>query len=97
MESLLYWIAGYSGVLAPVLTTWAVFALYVPGRDADWKYSQGLFFGSLLVIACLTIRTVVDHDERWLLNAASLGCLVVCGSLKRPADSTGSLILGENR
>jgi hypothetical protein len=94
MESLFELIANHSGVFAPILMTWAVVALYVPGRDADWRYSQGLFFGSLLAIAFLTIRTVIDHDQQWLTNAASLGFLVVCGALKRPTESTGSVISG---
>jgi hypothetical protein len=94
MECLIEMIASYSGVLAPVLTTWSVLALYMPGKDADLRYSQGLFFAALLAISFLTVRTVVDHDERWLTNAASLGFLIVCGSLKRPAESASTAISG---
>jgi hypothetical protein len=94
MEGLFDFINQYSAVLAPILTTWAIVALYVPGRDGDWRYSQGLFFCSMLVVSCLTIRTVIDHDQQWLINAASLSALIVCGSMKRPVDSTSSIVSG---
>lgn len=93
MELLIATVVGYSGILAPVLATWATANLYLQPQESDCGYCQTAYFGAMLFIGFLTVRTMLMHDECWLINAASLGVLIVGGALKRPVDDSASSVL----
>jgi len=94
VELLIAAIAGYSGIFAPMLAAWAICTLCLHSHDSDFGYCQTVFFGSMLVIAFLTVRTMLMHDPCWLLNASSLGVLVVGGALKGREVGASSVLSG---
>ena len=63
------------------------------------KFSQGdaarraerRFFGILVVITIVTLRTVITCDDVWLVHTATLGTLIV-GSLVIPSLDTSVAI-----
>ena len=94
MEVLVATIVGYSGLLAPILMIWAIATLCLHSEKADYGYCQSVFFGSMVVIGFLTVRTMLMHDPCWLLNAISLGVLIVGGALKGPMEDQTSVLSG---
>ena len=93
MERLIELIGDYSDVMSPAVAIWSISLLYLQPKDADRQVSQLLFFGSMLLIAGLTVRTTMMNPERWLIHAASLGCLIVSGVMRRPS-ATESILSG---
>ncbi|MCR9296152.1 MAG: hypothetical protein NXI32_25845 [bacterium] len=87
MESLIGWIGNYSSILVPLCAVWAVACLYSLEAGRTCRVTEGLFFVALLLVAGCTVRTVLINDGCWLVNTASLGCLVVAGVMRRPEDS----------
>ncbi len=85
MESVIAAAAVGGGLLAPVLTMWAITALYTQKRGHDCAMTQALYFFSLMAVAGLTIRAVTADDGCWLTHTASLGVLIVAGVMRRPA------------
>jgi hypothetical protein len=62
-------------------------ALYVqPAGPSNQNHT--LFFVVLLVLATLTVRTTMMHDETWLIHAGSLGSLIVAGAMRRPDEAS---------
>lgn len=94
MELLIATMVGYSGVLAPILMTWGIATLCLHTHETDDGYCQSVFFGSMVVIGFLTVRTMLMHDPCWLLNAASLGVLIVGGALKGSTESQSTVLSG---
>ena len=94
MDTLVATLVGYSGVLAPVLAVWAIATLCLHTQKVDYGYCQAVFFGSMMLIGFLTIRTMLMQDPSWLLNAASLGVLIVGGALKGPMEGQASALSG---
>ncbi len=87
MELLVDLVGCYSCVLAPALATFAMIALYVQPVGSS-SQNNALFFAVLLVLATLTVRTtMMMYDETWLIHAASLGCTIVAGAMKRPQEA----------
>jgi len=87
-------VVGYSGILAPVLSLWAIATLCLHSQEADFGYCQTVFFGAMMLIGFLTVRTMLIQDTSWLLNATSLGVLIVGGALKGSTESQSSLLSG---
>ena len=84
-----------SGVLIPFLALWAIASLYTARSESESHSTQAVFFGALLFIAVVTIRTVMVDEGCWLLHTSSLGAMIVAGVLRRPAtedDDSGELL-----
>jgi hypothetical protein len=94
VELLIAAIVGYSGILAPVLATWAIASLCLHCQESDFGYCQTVYFGSMLSIGFLTVRTMLMHDPCWLINASSLGVLIVGGALKGRHEDASSVLSG---
>jgi|LakMenEpi03Aug12_release.lakeMendotaPanAssembly.Ray.scaffolds.fasta_scaffold00135_2 hypothetical protein len=87
MELLVDLVGCYSCILAPALAACAMTALYVqPAGPSNQNHT--LFFVVLLVLATLTVRTTMMHDETWLIHAGSLGSLIVAGAMRRPDEAS---------
>lgn len=85
--------AEYSTIVAPGLSIWAGLLLHMQPRNCNCSVVQGLYFFSLLFVSVLTIRATMNHDTGWLVNAASLGILIVLGVLKRPVADLDSWVV----
>ncbi len=71
-------------ILVPGLALWAVVSLYTQGIDESRRLAEGFYFGILIVVAGLTVRTAAVLDACWLVHAGSLGTMVVAGVMYRP-------------
>jgi hypothetical protein len=89
MESLIAWVGNYSSILVPVAAFWAIACLHSLESGTTCKVTERLFFLALLLVAGCTVRTVLINDGSWLVNTASLGCLIVAGVMRRPVDAEG--------
>ena len=52
-----------------------MYAKFSQGEGARWAERQ--FFGVLVVITIVTLRTVITCDEVWLVHTTTLGTLIV--------------------
>jgi hypothetical protein len=86
MEALLSLTVEYSAAISPLLSLWAIALLFLQPKDSDQSSAQAIYFMAMLVVSTLTVRATLTHDTFWLLNAASLGLLIVAGALRRPED-----------
>ncbi len=66
-----------------------LFAKFTQGEGARWAERQ--FFGVLLVITLVTLRTVINCEEVWLVHTTTLGTLIVA-SLVIPGHGTSVAI-----
>jgi hypothetical protein len=86
MESVVASVVCCSGLLVPMLAVWAIAALYTQCSGSECCVTQYLFFGALLFIAGMTVRTVTTDDGCWLIHTTSLGAMIVAGVMRRPAS-----------
>ena len=84
MEQLLLSVAECSLWLVPVIAMWGVACLYWGRFGGYGAIPQVVYFTCLLGIAGLTLRTMLDNDGCWLIHTASLGMMIVLGSMLRP-------------
>ena len=54
------------------------------------RVAQRFFFGTLLVITVVTLRTVITCDEAWLVHTSSLATLII-GSLVIPSQTAATV------
>ena len=94
------WIASIdacSGLLVPILTAWAIGCVRIT-REDGMGVCELIYFATLLLVAVLTVRTVVADDLCWLIHTASLGSLIVAGAMPRSATGAKSEpLFGEER
>lgn len=86
MEHLISGIVLGSGFVAPLLALWATVCLYTVRDGCRCTVTQIVFFATMIVIAGLTVRTVVVDDCSWLSHSASLGGMIVFGVMRKPAE-----------
>lgn len=82
-----------SQFLVPLLALWAVAVLHA--AKAEDRLSEALFYLTFLLVAGLTIRTMLCNDNRWLIDTFSLGLMVVGGVTKKSQDPEELPILGQ--
>ena len=87
MEPIIGTIVDFSGLLVPVMALWAIAALYMQRADVECALTQLLYFGTLLLIAVITVRTMANNDGCWLIHTATLGVTIVAGAMRRPATT----------
>lgn len=87
MELFIEAVVYYCGLMVPVLALWAIAALYLQQADEPCGTTQFLYFGALLLISFVTLRTVASNDGCWLVHTSSLGVMIVAGVMRRPAES----------
>jgi hypothetical protein len=74
------------GFIVPLLSIWAVVSLFSLAAGRKCWVTEACYFGTLLIVAGCTLRTVACSHDCWLLHTACLGCMVVAGTLRRPAS-----------
>lgn len=92
MERVIECIVSYAGFIVPLLALWAIAGLYSLRAGCQCVATQLLFFSVMLLIAGITIRTVLANDGCWLVHTASLGVMVVAGVMRRPEVETPQFI-----
>ena len=88
MEPVINAIVGCSSFMVPVMAMWAIVTLYLQRDDCESTTTQLLYFGTLLLIAFITVRTMATNDPCWLIHTATLGITIVAGAMRRPAVAT---------
>jgi hypothetical protein len=96
MERIIECVVGCSGLFVPVLALWAVTALYTMRSGVQCTASQVLYFLALLIMAAMTIRTVIANDGCWLVHTSSLGVTIVAGVMRRPEAASDAYHFQEN-
>jgi hypothetical protein len=86
-------VAQYAGIVAPAMAFWAALLLHMQPKDTNNPVVQSVYFLILIFVAVLTVRATMCHDPMWLVNAASLGSLIVVGALKRPTEHIDSVLI----
>lgn len=86
MEPIIATVVHFSAWIVPLLSLWAVVALYTQRPGTQCYATQILFFGTLVLIACITLRTVSSNDSCWLVHTATLGATIVAGVMRRPSE-----------
>lgn len=84
MEPVISTIVDFSGLLVPVMALWAIAALYMQRADIECTLTQLMYFGTMLLIAVITVRTMANNDGCWLIHTATLGVTIVAGAMRRP-------------
>ncbi|MEO8271109.1 MAG: hypothetical protein ABI557_15415 [Aureliella sp.] len=92
MEPVINAIVGCSSFMVPVMALWAIVALYLQRDDCECTTTQLLYFGTLLLIAFITVRTMATNDSCWLIHTATLGITIVAGAMRRPADDARQFV-----
>lgn len=87
MEPVINSVVMASSFMIPALAFWAIAALYMQRSDEDCRLTQLLYFGTLLIIACVTLRTMATNDGCWLIHTATLGITIVAGAMRRPCNA----------
>ncbi len=85
MEPAIETIVFFSPLLVPMLALWAIAALYSQCTGAECQATQFLYFGTLLVVSFVTLRTIANNEGCWLVHTSTLGVLIVAGVMRRPA------------
>ncbi len=85
MEPMIDAVVFLSSLLVPMLAIWAVAALYTQGAENNCYATEILYFGTLLLVSFVTLRTVATNDCCWLIHTATLGIMIVAGVMRRPA------------
>ncbi len=88
MEPVIITVVNCSALIVPALALWAIAALFSQRAEEECYATQVLYFGTLLMVSVVTLRTVSINDACWLMHTATLGVLIVAGALRRPAAST---------
>ncbi len=96
MERLIDCVTYCSALLVPLLAVWAITCLYVLRSGYSCHVTQVVYFAALLLIAGITIRTVIADDGCWLIHTTSLGIMIVAGVMRRPAEEGTSSLVGES-
>ena len=78
--------ASLAHFVVPLLALWAIVGLYTMKADSGCWVTQAGFFLAMLIIACLTVRTVVCDHGCWLIHTSSLGMMIVAGVMRRPPE-----------
>ena len=86
MEPVISTIVLFSSLLVPALALAAIVTLHMQPAENDSGWCQLLYFGTLLVIAFVTLRTMATNDGCWLIHTATLGITIVAGAMRRPSD-----------
>ncbi len=84
MERLVETVVHCSALVVPLLAIWAIACLYCSRSGCGCHATQIVFFATLLMIAGFTVRTVLVDDGCWLIHTASLGVMIVFGTMRRP-------------
>ncbi|MEZ6135913.1 MAG: hypothetical protein R3C53_13480 [Pirellulaceae bacterium] len=71
-------------LVVPLLALWAIAGLYSTRAGSPCHVTQVFYLATLLMIAGLTVRTVMANDSCWLIHTASLGIMIVFGVMRRP-------------
>ncbi|MEZ6074690.1 MAG: hypothetical protein R3C09_17550 [Pirellulaceae bacterium] len=87
MEPVIDTVVGCSSFMVPVMALWAIVALYLQRDDCECITTQLLYFGTLLLIAFITVRTMATNDGCWLIHTATLGITIVAGAMRRPTGA----------
>ncbi len=87
MEPLINSVVMCSSFLVPALALWAIAALYMQRGDVECALTQLLYFGTLLLISFVTLRTITSNDGCWLIHTATLGITIVAGAMRRPVNA----------
>ena len=85
MQELIETVAGCSSLLVPFAAMWAVACLYCLQTGGRCIIKECSFLLVLVLIAGITVRSVVAMDASFLLNTATLGVVVVAGVIRKPA------------
>ena len=92
MEPVIDAVASCSSLMVPVMALWAIVALYLQRDDCECTTTQLLYFGTMLLIAFITVRTMATNDSCWLIHTATLGITVVAGAMRRPAGVAAHIV-----
>lgn len=87
MEPVIDTIVDLSNLMVPALALWAIAALYMQRSDVECTLTQLLYFGTLLLISFVTLRTITTNDGCWLVHTATLGITIVAGAMRRPVST----------
>ncbi len=87
MEPAINAIVHMSSFMVPAIALWAIAALYMQRDDVECTWTQLLYFGTLLLISFVTLRTITTNDGCWLMHTATLGITIVAGAMRRPASA----------
>ena len=78
----------YSGALVPMLAVWAMGCLFMHRGGHGGYATHTCYFTVMLLVAGLTVRTMLANDACWLIHTSSLGVMIVAGVMRRPSDAT---------
>lgn len=87
MEPVIDTIVHFSSFMVPALALWAIAALYMQRSDVECALTQLFYFGTLLLISFVTLRTITSNDGCWLVHTATLGITIVAGAMRRPVSA----------
>ncbi|MCA9195213.1 MAG: hypothetical protein KDB03_25750 [Planctomycetales bacterium] len=86
MEQFIIMAVGVSACAVPVVALWAVVCLFTQKPGVNCVITEMVFMFTLVMVASLTIRTILVDDACWLTHTASLALMVVAGVLRRPTS-----------
>ncbi len=92
MEPVINAVVCCSSFMVPVMALWAIVALYLQRDDCECTTTQLLYFGTLMLIAFITVRTMATNDSCWLIHTATLGITVVAGAMRRPVGAMSHFV-----
>ena len=72
------------------LALWSITCLYTQSAGCRCCVTEGAYFLTLLIIAGVTIRTIMVNDHCWLVHTVSLGAMTVAGVMRRPVTEVES-------
>ena len=81
-----------AALLVPAIALWAIACLYTQAAGCKCHATEVGFFAALLMIAAITIRTVLVDDGCWLIHTSSLGVMIVAGVMRKPSVELEPLV-----
>ena len=92
-----YWFEFLDGFF-PWLVPFIAFAsLWVArlGRDERIQRNvERVYFASMLIVAAITLRTILADDGCWILHTGSLGFMVLAAAMPKPESAADEYYAG---
>lgn len=95
MEMTLESVSYIAALLVPAIALWAIVCLYTQASGCKCHVTEVGFFAALLLIAAITVRTVLVDDGCWLIHTSSLGVMIVAGVMRKPTVELEPLVYAD--
>ncbi len=87
-----YWFESFAPCLPWIVPVIAIIGLWVAKATDDCsvqRIAERIYFAAMLLVAAVTLRTVVENEGYWLLHMASIGIMAL-GATSTQVNPTSS-------